>query len=289
MLKVLPLLQVLVKFIVYFVIFVVIFSAYICFSYMRPQRFISEINPDQVGLRPYDEVEFTTDDGITLKGWYVHSKNPSDKAIIVCHGYPMDKGNVIGLAMPFHESYNILLFDFRGHGESGGTFTTIGYKETKDFNAAVSYLRGRGIKKVGALGFSMGGAVIIMANNPHISACVSDSAYAELSLLVDVVYSKFGIFKYPFVHCTMFFSKHLYGVDMSKVSPLKAMGAFRTPLFLIHSKVDNLVSFKHSQMLHEANPESLLWIVPQAQHGETHSQSPDEYDDKVLSFFEKHM
>lgn len=277
------------KLFIYLIVIVVGFSAYVCFTYMRPRRYISETRPEHLGLVPYDEVEFKTEDSITIKGWYVHAKNPTDKAIIVCHGYPMDKGNVIDLAKPFHDNYNILLFDFRGLGESGGTFTTIGLKETRDFNAAVSYLRDKGMKKIGALGFSMGGAVIIMANNPYVSAVVADSAFAELAPLVAVIYAHFRIFKHPFIYCTKLVARYIFRVDMSKVSPLKAIRDFKAPLLLIHSKVDSLVTVKNSELLHEACPHSELWIVPSALHGETHFQSPDEYDSRTLSFFEKNL
>ena len=58
-------------------------------------------------------------------------------------------------------------------GKSGGRSSTIGHNEKIDFITAVDYLKTRGFDKIGAFGFSLGGAVIIMTNSPEIKAAVS--------------------------------------------------------------------------------------------------------------------
>jgi len=284
-----PILREIFRLAVYVAIILVGFSIYTCYTYLKPRRHVSAIRPDQMGLAPYDEIEFRTEDGINIKGWYIPAKRPSEKAIIICHGYPMDKGNVLDLAPPFHNDYNVLLFDFRALGESGGTFTTLGLKETKDFDAAVDYLRNMGMKKIGALGFSLGGAVIIMANNPYVTAAVSDSAFAELSEMIDVVYDNFGFFRRPFAFFTKLVAKYIFGMDPARISPLKAIRYFKAPLFLIHSKVDNLVSMESLEKLHKERPDAERWIIPTALHGQTHLEAPEEYDEKVSAFFKKHL
>ena len=284
-----PILKEIFRLAVYVIIILVGFSIYTCYIYLKPRRHVSAIRPDQMGLAPYDEIEFRTEDGINIKGWYIPAKERSEKAIIICHGYPMDKGNVLDLAPPFHNDYNVLLFDFRGLGESGGTFTTLGLNETKDFDAAVDYLRNKGMKKIGALGFSLGGVVIIMANNPYVTAAVSDSAFAELGEMIDVVYDNFGIFRHPFAFFTKLVAKYIFGMDPAKVSPLEAIRDFKAPLFLIHSKVDNLVSMESLERLYQARPDCERWVIPTALHGQTHLEAPEEYDEKVLAFFQKHL
>jgi len=271
------------------VVFIIGFSAYVCFIYIRPRQFISAVTPKEFNLVPFDNVELKTDDGLTLKGWYIHSETPIDNAVIICHGYPMDKGNVLDLAFIFHENYNVLLFDFRGMGENEGSFTTIGLKETKDFNAAVSFLKDKGMKKIGALGFSLGGAVIIMANNPDISAAVSDSSFARIDSMMDVVYGNFGVFRFPFVYCTKLIARFIFGIDTSKISPLDAIKDFKTPLFLIHSQKDSQIDVKYAHLLHKASPNSELWVMSSADHGETYHMYQSEYRNRVSAFFQKHM
>jgi len=270
-------------------IFMIGFSTYVCFVYLRPRRIVSEVTPEHFNLTPFEDVTFTTVDGIALKGWYIPSTKKTDKVMIVCHGYPADKGNVLNVSTMFHEDYNLLLFDFRGLGQSEGFFTTVGFNETKDLDAAVSFLKDKGMKKIGALGFSMGGAIIIMAENPDIYAIVADAPYARLDIMLDDVYENFFIFKRPFAYTTKLIAKFIFRMDISKVSPVDSVKNLRVPLFLIHSKTDMQVDIKNSELLHKACPNSELWILPPARHGESYFLYPEEYKNNVLSFFKKHM
>lgn len=269
-------------------IFVIGFSLYVCLIYIKPRKFISEATPQYLNLTPFEDIQIQTDDGIKLAAWYISSKKPTDKAVIVCHGYPADKGNVLSICPMLHEKYNIFLFDFRGMGKSTGT-TTLGMKETNDFNAAVRYLKEKGMRKIGTLGFSIGGSVIIMANNPDVCAVIADAPFAELDMMLESVYSNFLVLKYPFIFTTKLLAKFLFGVDISLVSPLSAIKNFRTPLLLIHSRQDTQVSVRHSELLHVAYPGSELWILPMSDHGEVQFAYPDEYEKRVLGFFEKNM
>src|SRR3970040_1993558 len=81
-----------------------------------------------------------------------------------------------------HEDFNLLLFDFRYLGKSDGSYSSAGAKEVEDLLAAIRFLKGRGIKKVGVWGFSMGGAVALMAieKAPEIRAVISEPSIARL-------------------------------------------------------------------------------------------------------------
>jgi dipeptidyl aminopeptidase/acylaminoacyl peptidase len=270
-------------------IFILGFSTYVCFSYVKPRRYISEATPANFGLVPFEDITFTTDDGIAIRGWYIPATTETDKAIIICHGYPMDKGNVLPFCPMFHDAYNLLLFDFRGMGQSEGGFTTVGLKETKDLEAAIRYLQNRGMQKIGALGFSLGGAVIILANNPHISAAIADSAYAELDMMIASVYGNFGIFKHPFVYTTRRLTQLIFGIKTSRVSPRAAAVDFKAPFLIIHGTEDSQVDVENARLLHEACPHAEQWLVQGADHGQAHYLDSETYEKRVLSFFQTHL
>jgi hypothetical protein len=87
------------------------------------------------------------------------------------------------LALRFHQAaYNVLCFDFRAHGLSGGRYTTVGHNETNDARRgrlpdAAARSRPRTHRR-GRL--SMGGAAGIQAaaRCPNIAAVVADSSYS---------------------------------------------------------------------------------------------------------------
>lgn len=80
-------------------------SSYAFYISVCPRRFISGINPSNFGLK-YEEVNFRTRDGLILKGWFI-PKEGKKTTIIVCHGYPFDKGNILSSSLFLHKEYNL--------------------------------------------------------------------------------------------------------------------------------------------------------------------------------------
>jgi len=277
--------KIILRVLLYGGIFVFAVSGYLFFSSIRPPRFVSPWTPADFGLA-YQDVTLRTRDGVGLSAWYIPAPG-SDKAVILCHGYPADKGNILGLARILHPAYNLLFFDFRAMGKSGGKVTTVGFRETGDLEAAADYLELRGIRKIGVYGFSMGGAVALMADDPRIAAVVSESAFAGLDLIIDGIYRKFGFCRYPFIAATRLYARIFLGVDVSKVSPAAAIARRRIPICIIHSERDSQVPAAHARLLHEANPAALLWIISGVDHGENLDQQ--EYRDRIRRFFADHL
>jgi len=270
----------------FIIVFIIIISIYGILISIFPRRHITDINPSDLGLE-YKDVTLTTSDNIKLKGWFIPN-NKTSKAIIVCHGYPFDKGNVLDFASFLHKNYSLLFFDFRAMGQSEGKYTTVGYKEVEDLNAAVKYLKNNNIKKIGALGFSLGAATIIMAKNPEIKAIVADSSYANLNLMIDSTYRQFFFLKYPFTFTTKLLARLILKINTREVSPEKAIKETTTPILLIHGKKDSQIQVENSYRLHKANPDTQLWVV-EADHGEAHYVKRKEYEKKVLDFFNDNL
>ncbi|MBI2651860.1 alpha/beta fold hydrolase, partial [Candidatus Woesearchaeota archaeon] len=136
---------------------------------IHPQKIITDLEPSDLGLK-YEEVSFKSADGIKLNGWLIPN-NKTKATIIVMHGYPADKANLLGIAEFLVKDFNVFLFDFRSFGKSEGKYTTVGYLEKNDLLGAINYLeKEKNITKIGLYGFSLGGAVALMANNENVKA-----------------------------------------------------------------------------------------------------------------------
>ena len=166
-----------------FTTFYIIITSLLGFYFaIRPLHKVSStITPADLGLK-YENVSFYTQDHVLIRGWFIPNKNPNAKTIILLHGYPADKGDILPSRSFLHDKYHLLLFDFRHLGQSGGSYTSIGKKEILDLLAAIQFLHQRHIDKVGIWGLSMGGAVALMTaqDSPAIRAVVSESTYASL-------------------------------------------------------------------------------------------------------------
>lgn len=270
------------------IVFLILFSFLTFIMSIKPGKWPIEFSPESFNLE-YENVTFETSDGLNLKGWFIPS-NKSDNTIIVMHGYPTNKADVLPFSMFLLKKFNVFLFDFRSFGESEGSYTTAGYKEVKDLDAAVEYLKSRkDARNIGALGFSLGGSVAIMTKNDDIKAIVADSAYSNLNNMIEAMYQNFYFLKYPFIYMTKLYGKLFFGIDTKEVSPENAIKAINTPILMIHGKKDSQIPVNEAYILHNANKNTELWIVENADHGETYALNKEEYEKRVLGFFEKNL
>ena len=127
----------------------------------------------------YEEVAFETSDGLTLKGWYVPSKNGA--AVI---SFPGRKGTQKPARMLARHGYGVLVFDRRGEGESDGEPDAFGWGGDRDVKAAVDFLQARpDIERdqIGGIGLSVGGEMMLeaAAEDHDLKAVVSDGAGAR--------------------------------------------------------------------------------------------------------------
>jgi len=274
---------------------------------VHPPRFQTDDNPKRYGL-DYEEVVFPTSDGLTLRGWFIPaasaSLEPSGKGemarntcatILVGHGYPFDKANILRHALFLHPRFHLFVFDFRYFGESDGAYTTAGLLETRDVQAAVEYVKSRSDvnpERIGAMGFSMSASAFMLTKHPDIKAIVADSPYATLEGLIARQFFFFpGFTKWPFVTLTKLYARLLLGVRVSDAAPTDVVKDLNAPLLIIHGDADSQIPLEHSQVIYaNANPDKTqFWIVPGADHGFAHGLEGPRYEVRVREFFEQHL
>jgi len=250
--------------------------------------------PSDLGLR-FTDVSFPSTDGLTLRGWWLEG-NQGSPAIIMVHGVDANRADpsvkMLDIAAQLVSyGYNVLMFDLRGHGESDGAQISAGYFEKKDVQGAVKYVRQKGTSKIGVLSYSMGAASSLMAaaETQDILAIVADSSYADLEEIIEYQFSVRSDLPEFFIPLILFMDRTLYGIDFRAVKPVEAIKKLSCPVFIIVGGRDDTVSIDQAQREFEAshNPQSQIWIVPEAEHTRSYVARPQEYMEKVESFFDK--
>ena len=266
----------------------IIISLWGFYSSIRPPKIISTLTPRDLKMN-YEDVSFKTADGLTLRGWFIPGTRVNERTLILLHGYPADKGNILPALSFLHEDYNLLLFDFRYLGESEGNYSTVGAKEVEDLLAAIQFLKSRGVREVGVWGFSMGGAVALMTieKAPEIKAVISESSYASLA---DMTFEllRIPVLNYPIAYLVGFWAKLFLGIDVRDASPANRIRNTKIPTLLIHSSADAVIPFSHARRLQKAlenNPNAESWFHEQYAHG----QLASDYRNGVKNFFLKHL
>ena len=165
---------------------------------MNPRR--AEAAPDFDTMQlDLEQVEFPAVDGVRLRGWHVPG-DPGVAPIVLCHDLGRSRASLFGLAFDLSRSgFPLLLFDFRGHGSSGGDHSTLGLEEKRDILGAVDFLSSRGEyhgRPVGVYGVGMGAhaAALAAADRRSIRVLVLDGLYPDASFqLLRRVYAGWGV------------------------------------------------------------------------------------------------
>ena len=78
----------------------------------------------------------------------------------------------------------------------------------------------------------------------------------------------------------------LYGVDMGLLVPERAVEDIDYPILVIHGEADTRIPTEHGTRVHgAAHPGSELWITPGTDHGDSFVNYPEEYVNRVVSYF----
>lgn len=281
------------------ILLVVALSLLLVYANTHPPKY-PLFEPPSLYNSDYEDVAFTGKDGVILKGWLVKPIRPRipSPAVIICHGLGANKSDFTGLAAALsRRGYAVLLFDFRAHGESGGSRTSLGYHEQSDILAALDFLRTRaGIDatRIGIYGFSLGGssAILTAARSRAFSAVVADSAFTSLRDMARTAITGFyHLPAFPFLPLTVLGYELYFQASIDAVSPEKVIaGISPAPVLIIAGEGDRLIPADNGRRLYAAAKEpKVLWIIPGAEHGGTLAAAGSEYEQRVGEFFDQNV
>jgi pimeloyl-ACP methyl ester carboxylesterase len=221
-----------------------------------------------------------TDDGVAIDA--VHLPGDQSLAIVLAHGFTLNwqHGAVWKVANALNRSAagpGIIMFDFRGHGRSGG-LSTVGDREVRDVDVAVGYARELGYQRVATVGFSMGASVVLRhaALAGGVDAVVSVSGPGHwyyrgtrpMRVLHWAVLHRAGRLAARAMLNTRISPA---GWSSAPLSPAEAAAKIApTPLLIVHGDADGYFPTDHARELFDAarDPKE-LWIVPGLGHAES--------------------
>jgi len=214
--------------------------------------------------------------------------------IVLSHGYGGTQDEMLPVAAALHgKGYTVFTYDMRGCGRSSGEIT-FGAREQDDLISVVDHLASRpdvDAERIGALGFSMGGATTLLAaaRDPRIKAVVADSAWQTAKSWLRPSLS--AVFLHPrdrFSALSLALAEHRTGIDLDDLRPVDAMRSLtRRPVLLIHGTEDDVVLPADAAALEGAGGSVELWRVEGAAHGSTVAPGGATTSDRVADFFDR--
>lgn len=206
--------------------------------------------------------------------YYDHYTNGHKRLVVIAHGFFNSKDALLlkELGKELRDGYDVVILDFRGHGQSGGLFywTT---KEYIDLIAVLEDVRGD-YDKIGLIGFSLGAATSIIAASKvdWIDSVIAVSAPTEfekieyhfwdLDVENDVLYNLIG--------------DGLVGKGarpgpfwLKKDKPIHCVAKVKAPILFLHGESDWLIKPTHSQELYDkAQGKKDIAIIKNGPHAE---------------------
>jgi uncharacterized protein len=235
---------------------------------------------------PYEDVEFGTSDGFRLKGWYIRSQNGA--AVI---SFPGRASSQTRAKMLARHGYGVLVFDRRGEGESEGDPNLFGWQGERDVHAAVEFLQRQpdvDPDRIGGIGLSVGGEMMIeaAAESDELKAIVSEGGSGRS--VRDIVANP--DMKWPellgtgvVTAATALFTDNLPPADLKSLVP-KISGA---TFFVYGEKGQSVEKPANEGFYAAARGPKEIWEVPGSGHMKGIEAQPQEYERRVVGFFDR--
>jgi pimeloyl-ACP methyl ester carboxylesterase len=225
---------------------------------------------------------FRTSDGTLLCGDFWAQPRPAP-TIVLCHGYRVSRSHLRSVAaLQYRFGYNVLCFDFRGHGDSDSVMTSGGNAEVRDLEAALVVASRQPEtlpRRIIIHGFSMGAAVALLTRpQPEVVAIIADSPFARSDdilrrlvnfQLVHLCHTRYPLLRFlrpliPAVSWAVIAASKIdfrlrFGFtyvarpDTSfrrwKARARKVMEQLSIPILLIHGVDDSLIPIEHARQI----------------------------------------
>jgi fermentation-respiration switch protein FrsA (DUF1100 family) len=222
-----------------------------------------DTTPREHGLE-FEALRVTTEDGIALGAWWIPTQTrPVRGHVLHCHG---NAGNIAtrisAASMLGSAGFDVLLFDYRGYGTSGGKPTEAG--TARDARAALAALRARpGLdpSRIFYLGESLGGAVALeLALREPPRGLILQASFTSVRDMARVHYPLLSL------------------IAPDAYPSLRRIAGLRAPLLVVHGDQDEIVPLAQGQALFRAAREpKRLEVLKGAGHNDLVAHSGDAY------------
>lgn len=175
-------------------------------------------------------------EGVSLKGWKCRASGPRRGTMIYLHGVADNRTSGAGAIDRFGaRGFDIVAYDSRAHGDSGGDLCTYGFCEKQDLRRVLDTVLPGPIVLIGT---SLGAAVALQeaAADPRVTAIVGAEIFSDLRTVATErapFFFSSGVIRRAFA-----LAEHQGRFQIDAVSPVTAAAAITQSVLLIHGDSD---------------------------------------------------
>ncbi|HSB49686.1 MAG TPA: alpha/beta hydrolase [Burkholderiales bacterium] len=234
------------------------------------------VNPQSYGLR-YEPVAIRTADRETLDAWWVPAENARG-VVLFFHGNAGNISHRIDYLQMFHRlRYSTLIVDYRGYGKSTGTPSEAGtYRDAEAAWEHLRYARLAPAKNIVVAGESLGAAVATWLAAER----AEEAPRAVLLFSTFTSVTDLGAQVYWFLPVRL-----LSRIGYDNLANLQRI---RAPVFIAHSRDDDIVPYAHGRKLYEAAAEPKAFLEMRGGHNDGFIFTRPEWVAELGAFLERH-
>jgi alpha-beta hydrolase superfamily lysophospholipase len=178
-----------------------------------------------------------------------------DEVVIIAPGWCMTKdSNAFSrIAEMFSKQFDVVAFDFRGHGKSSGMFTFTS-RELMDMDTVIRFVRKSNYKKIYLAGFSLGAAMslIYASKSKFIDKVIAVSPPSDFDKIENEMWKKEAWGEtFKKFELDRFASIRPYPIPLDKIKPINIVEKIKVPTLFIAGEKDPTVHAWHTHELYK--------------------------------------
>lgn len=238
----------------------------------------------------FDTVRLQTKKGQAIDAWFARTDSAAKGTVILFHGIGVNKMSLIDESNEFrYMGFNIMMVDFRGHGNSEGNRTTIGYREAEEVQLAYEYVKQKGEKNIFMYGSSMGAVSVTRAvylYDLKVTGLILEMPFYSLQTYLKARASQIGFPEQPFAFFTSFWIGLEKGFNGYKHKTTRYAAAIKCPVLLTWGTLDHYVNEKEIRSIYDAirSPGKKLVVFEGASHESLLRKDADKWRTSTENF-----
>lgn len=242
---------------------------------------------------PYETIMLETKNGLSIEAWYSKTDSVAKGTVILFHGVSIAKDRLLNEAIEFRNyGYHVMLVDFRGHGNSEGSTTTMGVKESEEVKLAYDHIKKLGEEKIFLWGSSMGAVVVIKAIADYklkVSGIILEAPFASLQSHLKARARVLAFPRRPFIFPTVFWIGAWRGFNGFSVKTYQYAKKITCPVLVQWGSQDSYVLKWEIDSVFNVIPSSnkKLAVYENAFHESLLRRNKSMWRSEINSFLEK--
>lgn len=232
-------------------------------------------------------------EGHAIAGWWIDN-GANTPVILLLPGIRADRSSMASRATLLRaRGFSVLLIDLQAHGETPGEQITLGWRESRDVEAALGWLKSRFPgRRIGAIGCSLGGASILLGHQPAgFDAIVLEAVYPRIGRAVEnrirLRVGALAPLLTPLLLAQIPLRLHISPHDLEPIRHIADVGA---PVLIAAGSRDEHTTLGESEELYgTAVRPKQLWVVDGARHQDLLAYDPTGYEDHVIGFLVQYL